>query len=191
MKFFYLILFYFFSTIMYSQADEKQTMVLTAKIGYSHFYYEVSGHPSRTLNSINFGLLGDYYLNRTWSIQTGLLYQKMGGKTSIVKFEVEYINVPINMNWHFGKTKGWNLNFGIIQSFRANNSMAQDILGADIKKEQTSLNLGLGYRIRLNNTIGILLDYQFLAGITNVDQDEIYSLYNKGGNFNIGIVMEF
>lgn len=114
----------------------------------------------------------------------------MGGTTYNSEFKIDYVNIPFNMNWHFGKTKKWNLNFGIIQSFRTNNSMAQNILGATIKNTQTAINLGLGYRIKINNTIGILLDYQFLSGMNNVDKDEIYSIKNKGGNINLGTIIK-
>lgn len=190
MKIIYLFLAFFISTNLYSQIREKQTIELTGKVGTSSFRYYVSGHPSSSLNSINFGINGDYYLNKTWSIQTGLLYQKMGGTTYNNEYDIDYINIPFNMNWHFGKTKKWNFNFGIIQSFRTNNSLSQNILGAKIKNTQTAINLGFGYRIKINDTIGILLDYQFLSGLNNVDKEELYSITNKGGNINLGTIIK-
>jgi len=190
MKIIYLFIAFFISTNLYSQIREKQTIELTGKVGKSSFRYYVSGHPSNSLSSINFGINGDYYLNKTWSIQTGLLHQKMGGTTYSNEYEINYINIPFNMNWHFGKTKKWNLNFGIIQSFRTNNSLSQNILGATIKNTQTAINLGFGYRIKINDTIGILLDYQFLSGMNNIDKDELYSITNKGGNINLGTIIK-
>lgn len=190
MKIIYFFIVFFISTSLFSQIREEQTIELTVKIGKSSFRYYVSGHPSGSLSSINFGVSGDYYLNKTWSIQTGLLYQKMGGTTYNSKYEVDYINIPFNMNWHFGKTKKWNLNFGIIQSFRTNNSSSQNILGATIKNTQTAINLGFGYRIKINDKIGILLDYQFLSGMNNIDKDEIYRITNKGSNINLGTILK-
>nr|WP_281337398.1 outer membrane beta-barrel protein [Flavobacterium eburneipallidum] len=114
----------------------------------------------------------------------------MGGKTFNDNFEVDYINFPINANWHFGSTRKWNLNFGITASFRTNNSERQNILGAQIKNKQTGIDLGIGYKIEIRKNIGILLDYQGFSGLTNVDQDEIYILKNKGGNLNIGAVIK-
>lgn len=189
-KIIYLVVFYFSSMNLYSQIREKNDLELTPKIGISTFNYYASGNPSSSLSSTNFGITGDYYLNRIWSLRTGLLYQKMGGKTFNDNFEVDYINFPINANWHFGSTRKWNLNFGITASFRANNSERQNILGAQIKNKQTGIDLGIGYKIEITKNIGILLDYQGFSGLTNVDQDEIYILKNKGGNLNIGAVIK-
>jgi long-subunit fatty acid transport protein len=189
-KFIYLIAFYYSSINLYSQIREKNVIELTPKIGISTFKYYASGNPSGSLNSKNFGITGDYYLNEIWSLRTGLLYQKMGGKTFSDNFEVDYINLPINANWHFGSTKKWNLNFGITAGFRANNSEKQNVLGAQIKNTQTGFNLGIGYKIELTKNIGILLDYQYFSGLTNIDKDEIYVLTNKGANLNIGAVIK-
>lgn len=189
-KIIYLIAFYCSSINLYSQIRENNVIELTPKIGMSTFKYYASGSPSGSLNSTNFGITGDYYLNEIWSLRTGLLYQKMGGKTFSDNFEVDYINFPINANWHFGSTRKWNLNFGVITGLRANNSEKQNVLGAQIKNTQTGFNLGIGYKIELTKNIGILLDYQYFSGLTNIDQDEFYVLINKGGNLNIGAVIK-
>lgn len=189
-KIIYLIVFYYSSINLYSQIRKNNEIELTPKIGISTFKYYASGNPSGSLHSTNFGITGDYYLNEIWSLRTGLLYQKMGGKTFTDNFEVEYINFPINANLHFGSTRKWNVNFGITAGFRANNSEKQNILGAQITNTQAGFNLGIGYKIELTKNIGILLDYQFFSGWTNIDQDEIYVLTNKGGNLNIGAVIK-
>lgn len=174
----------------YSQTRGKNVIELTPTIGMSNFKYYASGYPSGALNSINFGLTGDYYLDDSWSLRSGMGYQKMGGKTFYDIFEVEYINLPINANLHFGSTRKWNFNFGITASYRINNNEKQNILGAKIKNKQSGINLGIGYKIEVTKKIGILLDYQYFSGTTNVDQDEIYVLTNKGGSLNIGVVIK-
>lgn len=179
-----------FSINLYSQVREKNTIELTPKIGYSTFRYYASGFPSGKLNSINFGVTGDYYFNQIWSMQTGILYQKMGGKTFYDKFEIEYINLPINANWHFGSKRKWNFNIGMTTSLRLNDSESQSILGAKIKNIQSGFNIGTGYKIEISNRIGILIDYQFFSGATGLDQDEIYVLTNKGSNLNLGAVIK-
>ena len=186
----YLLILLSFSMSIFSQVREKGAIELTPKMGYSNFKYYVSGDPSLALKSVNFGITGDYYLSEAWSIRTGVLYQKMGGQTFDYRSELDYINIPLNANWHFGSTRKWNLNFGLLTGFKTNNSNSQDILGITTKNNQTAINFGVGYKIAINNEIGILLDYQFLAGITNIDQDEVYSLKNKGGNLNVGLVIK-
>ena len=186
----YLIIFLSFTVNVYSQVREKGAVELTPKIGYSNFKYYMYGHPSLALKSVNFGITGDYYLTEAWSIRTGILYQKMGGQTFDSKYELDYLNIPINANWHFGSTRKWNLNFGLLTGFKISNADDQNIFGIKSKGNQTAINWGIGYKFEVNNQIGILLDYQFLAGTTNIDRDEIYSLKNKGGNLNVGVVIK-
>ncbi len=71
-----------------------------------------------------------------------------------------------------------------------NHSENQNILGAKIKNFQNGINIGIGYKFEITKRIGILLDYQFFSGVTNIDEDEIYDLKNKGGNLNIGTVLK-
>ena len=186
----YLIIFLSFTVNVYSQVREKGAVELTPKIGYSNFKYYMYGHPSLALKSVNFGITGDYYLTEAWSIRTGILYQKMGGQTFDSKYELDYLNIPINANWHFGSTRKWNLNFGLLTGFKISNADDQNIFGIKSKGNQTAINWGIGYKFEVNNQIGILLDYQFLAGTTNIDRDKIYSLKNKGGNLNVGVVIK-
>lgn len=186
----YVTTLFFISIHLYSQIREKNAIELTPKIGISAYKYYASGNPSNSLHSINFGINADYFLNESWSLKTGLFYQKMGGKTGESIFNVEYLNLPINANWHFGSTRKWNLNFGLTPSFKMNHSENQNILGAKIKNFQNGINIGIGYKFEITKRIGILLDYQFFSGVTNIDEDEIYDLKNKGGNLNIGTVLK-
>lgn len=185
-----LLFFLSFPVNLHSQNREKGAVELTPKIGYSNFKYYMYGHPSLALKSVNFGITGDYYFTEAWSIRTGILYQKMGGQTFDSRYELDYLNIPINANWHFGSTRKWNLNFGLLTGFKISNADDQNIFGIKSKGNQTAINWGIGYKFEVNNDIGILLDYQFLAGTTNIDRDGIYSLKNKGGNLNVGVVIK-
>src|SRR5215471_18123305 len=95
----------------FAQVRSKHDLETTAFIGYSFFwrtdYFEKK---SSSLPSVNFGLLGDYYITEAWSFHTGFTYQSMGG-TGIKyppdfpadgKEKFGHITIPINANWHFG-----------------------------------------------------------------------------------------
>lgn len=78
------------------------------------------------LNTYTVGILANYYINKTWSIQGGIVKDKMGGSLLGIRvittegtlfltsevLEQEFITIPIQANWHFGKRKRWNLAFG-------------------------------------------------------------------------------
>ena len=186
----YLIILLSISINLHSQVRIKGDFEITTKVGRSSSRYYISGNPSSPLTSTNFGINADYYLSKSWSIKSGLLYQKMGGKSGGQNYEINYLNLPLNANWHFGATRKWNLNFGFIQSFKISGSEKQNILGTNINNKQTGLNVGIGYKIEISKNIGILLDYQFLSGLKNIAEDDIYEIKNKVGNLNLGIVIK-
>lgn len=76
--FFILALMAFGSTN--AQNREKGTIKITPKIGYSSFIE----HNDKNYNDRNTGLelsvIADYYLNRTWSLRSGLIFDKRGSK---------------------------------------------------------------------------------------------------------------
>ena len=168
----------------------KGDFEITTKVGTSTSRYYISGNPSSSLTSINYGINADYYLSKSWSVKSGILYQKMGGKSGVQNYEINYLNLPLNANWHFGATRKWNLNFGFTQSFKINGSENQNILGAKVNNKQSGLNVGIGYKIEISKNTGILLDYQFLSGLTNIAEGDIYEITNKVGNLNLGIVIK-
>ena len=186
----YLIALLSISINLHSQIREKGDFEITPKVGMSSSRYYVSGNPSSSLTSINYGINADYYLSKSWSIKSGILYQKMGGKSNDQNFEINYLNLPLNANWHFGATRKWNLNFGFTQSFKISGSENQNILGIKVNNNQNGLNVGIGYKIEISKNTGILLDYQFFSGLTNIAEDDIYEIKNKVGNINIGIVVK-
>jgi predicted porin len=186
----YLITLLLISLNLHSQIRANGDFEITPKVGLSTSSYYVSGNQSSSVKSINYGINADYYLNKSCSIRTGLLFQKMGGKTGQQKFEIDYLNLPINANWHFGSTRKWNLNFGFTQSFKIGDSETQNSLGVKVKNNQSGLNVGIGYKIEISKNTAILLDYQFFSGLTNIDEDEIYEIKNKVGNINVGIVIK-
>lgn len=180
-----------FSMYGFSQTREKGTIELTPLIGYgSSNYYSSEDINNSAISSINFGANGDYYFNNRWSLRSALLYQKMGSKAVGFKDELNYLTIPVNANWHFGSTRKWNLNFGPSAGFL----MSAETNGIDIKDEansfQLGFNIGIGYKIEVNENFGILIDYQGMSGLTEVAKDAPVSFKNSYGAFNIGAVLK-
>jgi hypothetical protein len=142
LKIFYIAVLLLTSINLYSQIREKGTFEIMPKIGKSVSNYYVSGNSSSPLSSINFGIIGDFYLNGRWSLNSGLLYQKMGGKTNLEEYDIDYLNIPVNANWHFGSTRKWNLNFGFAKSFKIGGKNP-NILNSEIKNSQIGITLGI------------------------------------------------
>jgi long-subunit fatty acid transport protein len=152
-----------------AQIKKKGVVELTTKIGSSSFFenfsYLDSDIKSTDTNSgVSIGATVDYYFNNRWSIRSGFSFDKMGNKYD----KTNYITIPVNANWHFGRTRKWNLNFGLSPSLITNaSSTIENIEKGDYKLGQIGFTYGIGYKIEINKKFGILLDVQFFDGLTN------------------------
>jgi hypothetical protein len=181
-----------------AQIKKKGTIEITPKIGYTTFA-EVGDEGSTNSNSgIAPAATIDFYFNNRWSLRSGLIFNKMGGKYSFnnksYEDQLNYLNVPINANWHFGSTRKWNLNFGLSPSFL---TKANVIVGGKsssfgdevIKSFQLGLTYGIGYKIEITKKFGILLDAQWFNGLTNISNTGV-NFTNSGSSYNVGGVIE-
>jgi len=199
MKNFIFLTIFFTGFFGFSQNREKGTIELTPIVGYSSSnYYSSEDLSNSGINSVDFGVNADYYFNDRWSLRSGLLYQTMGSEYSgfdgnqIITFEdkIKYLTIPMNANWHFGRTRKWNLNFGPSLGF----ALSAETNGQDVKEVietiQFGLNYGIGYKIEISDKFSILLDYQGMTGLSEVIKDIPIDVKNAYGVFNIGGVFK-
>ena len=182
-----------------AQIKEKGTIEITPKIGTSSFFENNEGNSTSNNAGVQFGVTADYYFNNRWSLRSGLIADKMGGKNYIGsdKYEdkLNYISIPINANWHFGSTRKWNLNFGLSPSFLTKatieyNGMSQKIPSSYIESFQLGFTYGIGYKIGITEKFGILIDAQFFNGLTNINKATDNRIVNAGYSFNLGGVIQ-
>ena len=182
------------ATIAQSQTREKGTFELIPQIGYSSANYIGNRVTSdnKPLSSVSFGVAGDYFFNNRWSLRSGILYQTMGSESSLGYFkdELKYITVPLNANWHFGSTRKWNLNFGPSIGFLTSaNTNGEDIKNL-VNSTQFGFNYGIGYKIEVSEKFSVLLDYQAMAGLSDITKASSTDLKNVYGAFNVGGVFK-
>lgn len=189
-----------------AQIKEKGTIEITPKIGNSSFS-EYNGDKSTDSNSgVELGVTGDYYFNDRWSLRTGLVFDKMGGKYSIsttdydpsspyityyYEDKLNYLSIPINANWHFGSTRKWNLNFGLSPSFLLSDKVNNTKIPSNaLEPFQLGMSFGIGYKIGITEKFGILIDSQWFNGLTNISKVPNTTLENSGFSFNLGGVIQ-
>lgn len=183
-----------------AQIKERGTIEITPKIGTSNFA-ELNEDEYTDYNSgVELGATVDYYFNDRWSLRSGLIADKMGGKYDFdgnyFEDKLNYLNIPINANWHFGSTRKWNLNFGLSPSFLMSaklkeNGYTTDIPKSTIESFQLGFTYGIGYKIELTEKFGILIDAQFFNGLTNINKaPDNRRITNGGYSFNLGGVIQ-
>lgn len=180
------------TTFANAQLREKGAIEITPQIGYSssNYYGEDVGSENDPITGITFGVGGDYFFNNRWSLRSGVMFQTMGTEVFGFKEKLNYITIPVNANWHFGSTRKWNLNFGpsigFLTSAKSDGEDVKDL----VNTTQFGLNIGIGYKIEVSPKISILIDYQALAGMTDVLKDSDTSFKNNYGSFNVGGVFK-
>lgn len=180
------------SVLGFSQLREKGAIEITPLVGYASANYygeeELSNDP---ISSVNFGADADYFFNDRWSLRSGLLFQTMGSEVIPgYKEKLGYLTIPVNANWHFGSTRKWNLNFGPSASFLLSAKGNGEDIKDFVKPFQLGLNVGIGYKIEVSEKFSILIDYQALVGLTEVDKYADITLKNNHGAFNVGGVIK-
>lgn len=182
-----------------AQIKEKGTIEFTPKIGTSSFFENNEEDSSGYNSGVEFGATIDYYFNNRWSLRSGLIADKMGGRVrdagDIYEDKLNYLSIPINANWHFGSTRKWNLNFGLSPSFLTSasytiNGAEKKISTSEIESFQLGFTYGIGYKIEINKKFGVLIDTQFFNGLTNINKSSEARIVNAGYSLNLGGVIQ-
>lgn len=182
-----------------AQMKERGVIEITPKIGISSFT-EINENDNTNSNSeVELGATIDFYFNNRWSLRSGLIANKMGGKYDYsgdsYEDKLNYVTIPINANWHFGSTRKWNLNFGLSPSFLSSakvdiNGSTENLPDDIIESFQLGLTFGIGYKIEVTERFGILIDAQFFSGLTNINKASSAKITNSGNSFNVGGVIQ-
>lgn len=184
-----------------AQNKEKRLIEIIPKIGYSSFIERNDKNFNDRNTGVELGITADYYFNRTWSVRSGIIFNKMGGQNTSLDFshqfedKLNYISIPLNIIWHFSKSKKWNLNLGLspsvlIQSQYKEYGVTYNISTDFIKPFQLGVLYGIGYKFKINKKLGILIDTQFFEGLTNASNTPNFNYTNSGYSINLGSVFQ-
>lgn len=172
----------------------SSSIELTPHLGYSSSTF--GGENVDQLeyrSSLKLGIYADIYFNDKWSFRSGFTRLGMGTevKNSSENIHLEYFNIPLQANWHFSRTRAWNLNFGLTPGFLLNGKINGQEVDDIFKPVQVSLAYGIGYKIKATETIGILLDYQGLVGLTDVFEENQNTLtwLNVASAYSVGVAI--
>ncbi len=171
---------------------------LAPQIGVNFSTYTSSNTSYDARTSFAGGVVGEYYLSDRWSLRSGLLYDSMGAKDSYDNVDkLNYLTIPLNANWHFGRNRNWYLNFGpaiaIILSAKSDLFNGQTIDVKDyVSGTDIGIALGIGYKFDINDSFQLCIDYQGFGGIINIDDSNNlpYDIRNSRSSFNIGGVFK-
>jgi opacity protein-like surface antigen len=150
----------------------------------------------KTRTAFTGGAIVEYYFSDRWSMRTGLILDPMVAEDDFDNADqLNYLTLPLNANWHFGKNRNWYLNFGFGLSFllSAEADLADGTV-LDIKEilpsSDVGLMLGIGYKFDVSENIQLFIDYQGFGGFYNLDKEDVLpvDIRNSRSAFNLGLV---
>ena len=168
---------------------------LKGGLGFANAKY-TSGTYSETYNSIvtpNFGLTLDFKCSESFNIQSGLMYNGMGGKYSYdggsTRTHLNYLSIPLLAKFKFGE--GFHGYAGPQLSFLLSAKYKDEDGTTDIKSELKGSGVfglfGLGYS--LNDKFGLYGEYS--AGISNLAKESTGDDKWRANAFSFGINLNF
>ena len=158
-------------------------------------------HPNHE-NSIQGGILGEYYFAKHWSLSARIKYFKTGvsyNDDSAYRFYGSVISIPININWEYRIMKkfGGNLKLGLAFNQEINSDYYYPT-GAktDYSTLFATFNPGIGFNYYKNKNTAIYINYEvYILGNNRRESNGIINFLpdNTTNNnlFNIGIKYSF
>jgi hypothetical protein len=150
---------------------------LGIKGGVNMYNYDNFGYDQ--LSGFHFGLLGHIHLNNPWAIQPELLYSNQGAKIGDSNNILDYINIPVLLQYMYDN--GFRLQAG---------PQLGILLRADNRDAMNPIDFGLsiGASYVLPAT-GFGVDARYNHGITNINKNDAVVATNRG--FQIGVFYIF
>jgi opacity protein-like surface antigen len=209
-----IILIFTFCLLAKAQVTKKNF-----EIGFNFGYNYFGVSSTKELNSeigsgYNIGAFSTYYISDRWSVKGKLIYDQKGWDNGFITFitlsnsqpggniittyktnyRLNYLTIPVTINWHFGKTRKWYLNFGPYLGVLLNAN--ETVLNTDVKSLYNAIDFGLaaglGYKIPVTDNMKIFFEYDEQAGFTDIlKQNSSSAINNRRGSINFGAVFLF
>ena len=140
--------------------------------------YKINNDNSTKFDKVtgyHFGLLGHIHLNSQWAIQPELVYSNQGAMYSDTKYNLDYINVPLILQFMFDN--GFRLQAGPQLGFLVRAENKDDLNPIDL-----SVGVGMSYVVPAT---GFGFDVRYNHGISNISKDDAIKSTNNG--FQLGV----
>ena len=168
---------------------------LKGGLGFANakYTYGTSTDTYKSIVTPNFGLTLDFKGSESFNIQSGLMYNGMGGKYSYdggsTRTHLNYLSIPLLAKFKFGE--GFHGYAGPQLSFLLSAKYKYDGGTDDYKDELKGSGVfglfGLGYS--LNDKFGLYGEY--IAGISNISREQVDGDKWTANAFSFGINLNF
>ena len=135
--------------------------------------YKISSDDNTEYDQItgfHLGLIGHIHLNNQWAVQPELVYSSQGAKSGGIEQKLDYINVPVLLQYMFDN--GFRLQVGPQLGL---------LVRADNKNDLNSIDLGVGLGVSyVVPSTGFGLDARYNHGLSDINKTDAVKSFNRG-----------
>jgi hypothetical protein len=144
------------------------------------------------------GAMAEFGITEHIFVRPGIQFSMMGGKggdlPSGVSYNLNYIQVPVNVLYKLGEEGSGRLYAGLAPYFgfaiggkvKTDNGSTDLKIGSDADKDDfKAMDLGLGPKVGYELPMGLYVDAAYLFGLANIDPQSGVTTHN--GCFTIGV----
>lgn len=165
-----------------SFAQSSAKFGLKAGVNISTLRQDNVSYDSRV--GLHVGGLAHIHLAPQWALQPEVLYSQEGAKLKDVKLKLDYINIPLMLQYMFDN--GFRIEAGPQLGLMVN-SKAEDNDGneGDIDDVFKTANVGLGFGLNYLSYTGLGVGGRYVLGLSDISESSTSKV--KSGNFQISL----
>ena len=133
------------------------------------------------------GGLAHIHLSKTWALQPELMYSTQGGKDGSTKLNLDYINIPLQVQYMFNN--GFRLQTGPQLGLLTNARIKTGDVKVDVKDGLTNADFSWTFGTSYLTKSGLGVDLRYNAGLTDIDKATNVSY--KNSVFQLGLFYQF
>ncbi|HLP39023.1 porin family protein [Lacibacter sp.] len=133
------------------------------------------------------GGLAHIHLSKSWALQPEIMYSGQGAQTNDAKVKLDYVNVPLQLQYMFDK--GFRIQTGPQLGILAAANVKQGDSKTDVKESFKTAELGWTIGASYVGESGLGIDGRYNHGITRINANDGVNLYNRG--FQVGLFYVF
>jgi len=135
--------------------------------------YKISSDDNTTYDHItgfHLGLLGHIHLDSQWAVQPEFVYSGQGAKRGDTKQKLDYINIPVILQYMFDN--GFRLQAGPQLGILVRADNRNDLNPIDL-----GLSIGVSYVVP---STGFGVDARYNYGLSNINKNDAVKSFNRG-----------
>ncbi len=166
-----------------------QHINIGTKIGLNS--YTIDHNDNTNMDSrigLHAGLIGHIHMSSQFAIQPELVYSMQGAKRGNTSFNLDYINIPVLLQYMFDN--GFRIQAGPQLGFLINAEAKNKDLSLNIKDDFNTVDLGLSVGVSyIHPPSSFGVDFRYNLGLSDISKNSNVKSINRG--LQIGILYLF